>query len=264
MRRKVIMSTFLSFIVVASMSVGAFAASNLTVIKAYLNTGIKVSVDGAAWTPKDASGKVTSPITYKGTTYLPVRAVGDAFGVKVGWNAATRTVLLGESGKATKLSLIFPADRYPETAAHIQSAIASGESATCTIDREGADDNRNESLVGIPTKDGYDRDEWPMAMCAEGGTGADVMYVTSSDNRGSGAWVGNQLEDYSNGTRVLFVISRDITGSPTPTPKQSSDPTVSYANCTEVKAAGKAPIRIGDLGYSTKLDRDGDGIACEN
>lgn len=38
---------------------------------------------------------------------------------------------------------------------------------------------------------------------------------------------------------------------------------VYYANCSAVRAAGKAPIRRGDPGYSTKLDRDGDGIACE-
>jgi hypothetical protein len=28
--------------------------------------------------------------------------------------------------------------------------------------------------------------------------------------------------------------------------------------------AGAAPIHRGDPGYSSKLDRDGDGIACEN
>ncbi|EWG10379.1 excalibur calcium-binding domain-containing protein [Cytobacillus firmus] len=38
---------------------------------------------------------------------------------------------------------------------------------------------------------------------------------------------------------------------------------VYYKNCDAVKAAGAAPIRTGDLGYSRKLDRDGDGIACE-
>ncbi|WP_272914848.1 excalibur calcium-binding domain-containing protein [Rathayibacter iranicus] len=38
---------------------------------------------------------------------------------------------------------------------------------------------------------------------------------------------------------------------------------VSYANCTEVRAAGADPIRAGDAGYSRSLDRDGDGIACE-
>lgn len=38
---------------------------------------------------------------------------------------------------------------------------------------------------------------------------------------------------------------------------------VFYANCAAVRAAGKAPIRRGDPGYSSALDRDGDGIACE-
>ncbi|MEU0541286.1 excalibur calcium-binding domain-containing protein [Nocardia sp. NPDC005978] len=40
-------------------------------------------------------------------------------------------------------------------------------------------------------------------------------------------------------------------------------PSVSYKNCAAVKAAGAAPLRRGDPGYSTSLDRDGDGIACE-
>ncbi|MGA7203982.1 MAG: DUF1524 domain-containing protein [Specibacter sp.] len=38
---------------------------------------------------------------------------------------------------------------------------------------------------------------------------------------------------------------------------------VYYKNCTAVRAAGAAPIRVGQPGYSSKLDRDGDGIACE-
>jgi hypothetical protein len=104
------------------------------------------------------------------------------------------------------IQLTFPSDRYPETAKHIQDAIAKGESATCTINREQAEENRKESLKGIPTKKGYDRDEWPMAMCQEGGKGADIEYITPSDNRGAGSWVGNQLEDYANGTRVEFMF----------------------------------------------------------
>lgn len=36
-----------------------------------------------------------------------------------------------------------------------------------------------------------------------------------------------------------------------------------YANCSAARAAGAAPIRVGEPGYSRKLDRDGDGIACE-
>lgn len=38
---------------------------------------------------------------------------------------------------------------------------------------------------------------------------------------------------------------------------------VTYGGCADVRAAGAAPIRRGDPGYSSKLDRDGDGVACE-
>lgn len=48
-----------------------------------------------------------------------------------------------------------------------------------------------------------------------------------------------------------------ITPEPVPTHE------VSYANCAAVRAAGAAPIHSGDPGYSTDLDRDEDGIACE-
>jgi cytoskeletal protein RodZ len=37
-----------------------------------------------------------------------------------------------------------------------------------------------------------------------------------------------------------------------------------FANCTEAKAAGYQDIHRGEPGYSTKLDRDGDGVACES
>ena len=36
-----------------------------------------------------------------------------------------------------------------------------------------------------------------------------------------------------------------------------------YANCTDAKAAGAAPIYSGQPGYRAGLDRDNDGIACD-
>ena len=36
-----------------------------------------------------------------------------------------------------------------------------------------------------------------------------------------------------------------------------------FANCSAARAAGAAPVRAGDPGYSRKLDRDGDGVGCE-
>jgi hypothetical protein len=38
---------------------------------------------------------------------------------------------------------------------------------------------------------------------------------------------------------------------------------VYYKNCSEARAAGAAPLYAGEPGYSSRLDRDGDGVACE-
>ncbi|MEC0232565.1 NucA/NucB deoxyribonuclease domain-containing protein [Paenibacillus alba] len=107
---------------------------------------------------------------------------------------------------STQVTLVVPSERFPETAAHIKTAEEHGESQICTINRKGAEANRKESLKGVPTKKGYDRDEFPMAMCAEGGKGADIQYVTPSDNRGAGSWIANQLEKYEDGTKVLIIV----------------------------------------------------------
>ena len=36
-----------------------------------------------------------------------------------------------------------------------------------------------------------------------------------------------------------------------------------FANCSAARAAGAAPVRIGEPGYGPHLDRDHDGIGCE-
>jgi hypothetical protein len=46
-------------------------------------------------------------------------------------------------------------------------------------------------------------------------------------------------------------------------PKAPAASAVFYKNCDAVRAAGAAPIHAGEPGYSSKLDRDGDGIGCE-
>lgn len=47
---------------------------------------------------------------------------------------------------------------------------------------------------------------------------------------------------------------------PAPAPPAES---AYYANCDAVRAAGKAPLYRDQPGYRSKLDRDGDGVACE-
>lgn len=53
------------------------------------------------------------------------------------------------------------------------------------------------------------------------------------------------------------------TVAPSPTTTSTTSTGVNYDNCSEVRAAGAAPIHRGDPGYGSHLDRDGDGIGCE-
>lgn len=71
------------------------------------------------------------------------------------------------------------------------------------------------------------------------------------------------------------VLAIGIAGAPmaqaspttTTTTTTSTTPTTGssayYPNCAAACAAGVAPIRQGQPGYRSGLDRDGDGIACE-
>lgn len=75
---------------------------------------------------------------------------------------------------------------------------------------------------------------------------------------------------------VTVPAPRTITRTTAPAPLRQSTRTteppettealeanVYYANCAAVRAAGKAPLRRGEPGYGSHLDRDDDGVACE-
>ena len=80
--------------------------------------------------------------------------------------------------------------KYPNIADHVRDAIADGQPVILHIDRKHADEHRAASTDDLPTKRGYDRDEYPPAMSREGGDSADVRYVKSSENRAAGASMG--------------------------------------------------------------------------
>ncbi|WP_405107277.1 hypothetical protein MHH28_26755 [Paenibacillus sp. FSL K6-1217] len=109
--KKMIIATMVFGMAVTG-SAGVYAGTNMQKISAYLNHGIGFKVNGAAYTPVDNNGKTMAPITYKDTTYLPVRAMADALKVPVTFNASTNEVILGtgtgtttpDNGSAVKLT----------------------------------------------------------------------------------------------------------------------------------------------------------------
>lgn len=64
---------------------------------------IKITLNGETVTPKDGAGNVVEPFTIEGTTYLPVRAIGNALGLDVGWDGETNTVVLTSAEKETSI-----------------------------------------------------------------------------------------------------------------------------------------------------------------
>jgi hypothetical protein len=79
-----------------------------------------------------------------------------------------------------------------------------------------------------------------------------------------GLWV--TTAEHAAMTRVLNSCPGELalTSSFAPVPEPAPAPEAYYTDCTAVRAAGAAPILQGQPGYSTKLDRDRDGIACDS
>jgi len=87
----------IAVVMVLAFAAGTVAAPAVTDITAKLAADFKFTLNGNDWQAKDADGSVMAPIVYKDRTYLPVRAISEALGVKVDWDADTRTVILGEA-----------------------------------------------------------------------------------------------------------------------------------------------------------------------
>ena len=110
MKKKVFVAT-LAITGLISMSIGAYGATKLQEIKAYLNPSIAMKVNGVPVQLKDSSGLNIVPISYNNTTYLPVRAVSDALQYAVNFEQATNTIHIGERVEGTAISKNF-SDMY--------------------------------------------------------------------------------------------------------------------------------------------------------
>ena len=98
--------------------------------------------------------------------------------------------------------VIVDSKRYPQTAEHIRMAQTMGFPEFVTLGRADAVARRKASLANVKASPIYDRDEWPMAVFAEGGQGANVVYVEGHDNRGAGSSISWQMRNFPNGSRV--------------------------------------------------------------
>jgi Excalibur calcium-binding domain len=102
-------------------------------------------------------------------------------------------------------------------------------------------------------------DDW-VAVKARWGLSMDQSEYGRIRNLLNGPCVGLLMEPLEP-----LPVSTASAPSPPPAapPAASPNTDVYYQNCTAARAAGAAPIQIGEPGYRTALDRDNDGVACE-
>lgn len=94
--------------IIAGIGIGVILTSNGVFAKeinkmidaVYMN--VKLVIDGKEITLKDVNGNIVEPFIYNGTTYLPIRAIGEAFNKDVHWDGELATVYVGDIVKPAK------------------------------------------------------------------------------------------------------------------------------------------------------------------
>lgn len=90
-----VLAAALMAVLLVGVAAGASTVTKKMIEANYM--GIKIVVDGVAVTPKDAAGNSVEPFASNGTTYLPIRAIGEALGKEVKWDGETNTVYIGNA-----------------------------------------------------------------------------------------------------------------------------------------------------------------------
>ena len=67
-------------------------------------TPVAILIDGQSFSGKNERGETVRPFAYDGTTYVPIRALGNALGYAVSWDSAKACVVVDTRGKSTSLS----------------------------------------------------------------------------------------------------------------------------------------------------------------
>jgi hypothetical protein len=102
------------------------------------------------------------------------------------------------------IRVVLPPARYPHILAHVRYATSHGWPRVLVVNRRGAAHRRDVATSVLPTRPGFDRDEYPAAVGRTTLT-ADVRYVPSGENRSQGATMGARLAPFCDGQRFRLV-----------------------------------------------------------
>jgi hypothetical protein len=88
----------LSMLLISSTAVTALAASGTLQIEV---SPANVLVDGEVFQPTDVNGNSVMVFTYNGTTYAPLRALAEAYGLEVGYDTVNHVATVNKPSQAS-------------------------------------------------------------------------------------------------------------------------------------------------------------------
>ena len=175
-----------------------------------------IIIDGTARTFRDVNGKVVDPLLYKGSIYLPLRAIGELMGMNVEWDATDGTVFL--SGEVTDFDTNYPTGSTGSTAGNAKISMSeayeialnhAGRTAdeVVIVERElSQDDGRMEYEIEFIYKSGSSYTEYDYEIDAN--TGAIVSYDRDAEH-----YRGTQTTASTSAERAKQIALSQVSGA---------------------------------------------------
>ena len=101
--RKSAIIVIASIMCVVGIVIGVSAQTLFQKVQAEIRDDFTIVVDGMEKTFKTADGKIAYPLLYNGTTYLPLRAIGELMGKTVYWYEEDKRIELKDSPSTVQM-----------------------------------------------------------------------------------------------------------------------------------------------------------------
>ncbi|WP_322200489.1 PepSY domain-containing protein [Acutalibacter intestini] len=209
-----------------------------------------VVVEGSVRTFQDAKGKTVYPLLYKGSTYLPLRAIGQLMGKTVQWDSATQTATLSQDDEVTD------ADSFggvpgqptpvPQPTATPKPQISAEEAKKAALAHAGL---TADQVSFTKTKLDWDDGRWVYEVEFESSSYLEYEYEI---NAATGAVLSYQCEPCDHWNHQF--------GGQQPTPQPTAKPSQISAEEAKKAALAHAGLTASQVTFTkTELDRD-DGL----
>lgn len=168
-------------------AVGASAAGIIQKVQSEIRPDFTVKIDGEICTFKNVNGDVVYPMLYEGTTYLPVRAIGELMGKTVYWYEDDKLIeLKDEKTTVTDADVIITDSNSSDKNKPKPTGGGSGSGSSHTAPSAGKGDKNSlpEGVEGITIDEAK-----KIALDKAGVTEEGVVFKEAKYDFDDGRWV---------------------------------------------------------------------------